>query len=396
MRRQAPRADQNWIFDNFLALSPNEDVLHPGILGTRLERGFRWIDLNSVYKRISGRRSIPPAWARQAGVQEKKAAEALVAGHTATATLHYHRAALCYGRAQHLIPVDGHPKKKEYYAGVQRCYGKMRELLGGGMAKHEVEFDEGKRSYIYFWPAPGPGPKPTVLIIPGMDMIKEDAINPWNNYCHQRGMNVCVMDGPGQGECNMNQVWVDHHNYARAGAKVLDFLCARPEVDKGKLALFGMSMGSRWTVEIAAHDPRPKAVVGQMANVGPSDIIFNQAQPNFRRIYMYMSNILDDQKFDDFLEERDRIWPGIAAKLKANYLLVAGDMDELCPPEDIEVFMKTLTCPKELWLYEGVFHPMGEVAADLYPAIMDWILDTLNKGLPAGHDKRVLVTGQVM
>jgi dienelactone hydrolase len=391
MRRQASRASQNWIFDNFLKVSDNEDVLHPGIMGVRYERGFKHQDLEAVYQRVTGRRSFPKLWARQAGVQEEKARAAEAAGHIPTAQLHYNRAGLCFGRAQHLIPVDGHPKKQEYHAGVLRCFDQMRELMGGKIEKHQVEFDPGKNAYFYFWPAEGEGPKPTVLLIPGMDMIKEDGLLPWNNWFHMRGMNFAIMDGPGQGECNINQVWVDHTNYSRAGSKVLDFLCDRPEVDESQIGLFGMSMGSRWTVEIASHDSRPKAVCGQMANVGPSDIIFNQAQPNFKRIYMYMSNILDEDKFDAFVEERDSIWLGVAAKMKANYLLVAGDMDELCSPEDIEVFLNTLTCPKELWLYEGVFHPMGEVAADMYPAIADWMLDTLKNGLPAGHDKRVLV-----
>tara|TARA_B100000686_G_scaffold194950_1_gene201892 strand:+ start:22505 stop:23692 length:1188 start_codon:yes stop_codon:yes gene_type:complete len=392
LRRQPSRANQNWIFDNFLKLSDNEDVLHPGILGIRYFRGFKHQDLEAVYQRITGRRSIPRLWARQASVQEEKGAKALKANRIQSAAGHYHRAGLCFGRAQHLIPVDGHPKKKEYYEGLQRCYGKFREIHGGHITKHQAEFEDGKNTYFYFWPAEGDGPKPTVLLIPGMDMVKEDALaDPWQNVFHQRGMNVCAMDGPGHGECNMNQVWVDQTNFAKAGSKVIDFLCERDDVDSSKIGLFGQSMGSRWTVEIAAHDDRVNTVIGQMANVGPSDIIFNHAQPNFRRIYMYMSNILDDDKFDEFVEERDSIWHGVAEKMKANYLLVAGDMDELCSPDDIHEFLDVLNCPKELWLYEGIFHPMGEVAADMYPAIADWMLDTLNNGLSSGHDNRIVV-----
>ena len=36
------RAEQGWIFDNFLMLSDSEDVLHPGIMGNRLERGTKY------------------------------------------------------------------------------------------------------------------------------------------------------------------------------------------------------------------------------------------------------------------------------------------------------------------------------------------------------------------
>ena len=148
-------------------------------------------------------------------------------------------------------------------------------------------------------------------------------------------------------------------------------------------------MGSRYSVEIAAYDERLKCCVGQMANVCPTDIIFNQAQPNFKRIYMYMTNISDEAEFDKYADEMDDFFFTAGEKLKAPYLLVAGELDELCPPEDVAKWLDRLNCPKELWMYEDVFHPMGEVAADIYPDIADWILETLNNGRPAGHDKRL-------
>jgi hypothetical protein len=55
MAKAQLRADQGWIFDNFLMLSDNEDVLHPGIMGNRLERGTKYEDLHAVYSKVSGR-----------------------------------------------------------------------------------------------------------------------------------------------------------------------------------------------------------------------------------------------------------------------------------------------------------------------------------------------------
>jgi hypothetical protein len=54
-------------------------------------------------------------------------------------------------------------------------------------------------------------------------------------------------------------------------------------------------------------------------------------------------------------------------------------------------FMAALDCPKEMWLYEGVFHPMGEVAAEVNPAIADWILEALTSGVPAGHSRTTVI-----
>ena len=76
MTKQQLRADQGWIFDNFLMLSDNEDVLHPGIMGTRLHRGFMLEDLNDVYSKVTGRRSFPKSWAKRATALERLGIEA--------------------------------------------------------------------------------------------------------------------------------------------------------------------------------------------------------------------------------------------------------------------------------------------------------------------------------
>jgi dienelactone hydrolase len=383
MRYQAPRANQNWIFDNFLKLSPNEDVLHPGIMGVRLERGFKYGDMERVFHAVNGRRAFPKAWAEQAEKQELMALSAMQKGRQVSASQHYHRAMLYFGRAQHLIPIDGHRKKIEYYGGMTRCRDALIGLLDGAVTKFEFEFEPGKKTYCLFHKAPGDGRKPTILYVPGMDAIKEDYPNPFGNDLVRRGMNVMAMDGPGQGECNINRVWLTPENYARAGKSVIDYLVTRDDVDTGSIGVFGTSMGTRWGVEIAAHDPRVRAVVGQMPCVGPLDVIFNQAQPNFKRIYMYMCNSGDEAEFDRMVEKLDLREHG--RRMKCPYLLVGGEMDELCPPEDIYGFIEALTCPKELWLFEDVFHPMGEVVADIYPDIADWLVDALAGNIRQGH-----------
>ena len=109
------RGEQGWIFDNFLMLSDNEDVLHPGIMGTRLDRGFKLEDLNAVYSKVTGRRSFPKSWGKRAQTLEKSANQYKNIGRMETAAGFFHRAALCYGRAQHLIPVHKDADKEKWY-----------------------------------------------------------------------------------------------------------------------------------------------------------------------------------------------------------------------------------------------------------------------------------------
>ena len=390
MSKPQLRADQGWIFDNFLMLSDNEDILHPGIMGTRLARGFMLEDLQAVYTKVTGRRSFPKAWQKRALSLQKIAESAEKQGRLVTARQLYHRAALCFGRAQHLIPVHGNEQKDSSYRSLYQCYDKVINLSDGSMIKKSVEFAEGQSAHAIFHKAPGEGPKPTIIIIPGMDAIKEDVSNPYTSDYLSRGMNVCAIDGPGQGECNFNGVWLTEDNYQIAASKIIDWLISRDDVDNERLGVMGMSMGSRWGVQVGAHDTRIKAVCGQMANVGTFDVIFEQAQPNFKRIFMYMTGYTNEDEFDEFMRNMDHL-PDIAKNLKVPHLLVAGDMDELCSPADIVTFRKNLGGASELWLYEGVFHPMGEVAGEIYPAMADWLLSTLNDGRSDNYERTVYI-----
>mgnify|MGYP003388511058 FL=1 len=392
MAKPQLRADQGWIFDNFLMLSDNEDVLHPGIMGARLERGYKMQDLEAVYSKVTGRRSFPKAWAKRAEVLEKMAVSAENNNRDVTARQLYHRAAICYGRAQHMVPIHGNEQKIRWFAGLYRCFDKVIEFSRGSMEKKSLEFLPNQTTHCILHKAPGDGPKPTVLFLPGMDQVKEDVPNPYNNDYTVRGMNICSMDGPGQGECNANGVWQTEDNYPKAASAVLDWLVSQPEVDESRIGLLGFSMGSRWGVQVAANDTRIKAVCGQMANVGSFEMIFEHAQPNFKRIFMYMAGYEIESEFDDFIKRMEYL-PDVAKRLKVPHLLVAGDMDELCPPEDIKVFRENLGGPSELWLYEGVFHPMGEVSGEIYPGIADWLYTSLMQGRPNDYNQSVYVEG---
>ena len=119
MSQTKSRSDQNWAFGNFLKLSENEDTLHPGVLAQRLERGYKYSDLQEVYSRITGRRSYSKSWAKQGHKLEQLARQAKSSQSRAE---FYHRAAMCYGRAQHTIKGKDHPQKIEYHHQMKVCW----------------------------------------------------------------------------------------------------------------------------------------------------------------------------------------------------------------------------------------------------------------------------------
>lgn len=382
------RGGQTWILDQLVRMSGSEDILHPGIMGMRLERGFIYGDMQRVFERVHSVRAYPRAWESEARRQEALALEAEAKGYRETAAQHRHRAALYFGRAQHLTPSHS-SLKRERYAALRRNHQALIEHLDGAVTHHALEFAAGQETFALVYRAPGPGPKPTVLYIPGMDATKEDYPNPFLNDFLSRGMNVVAMDGPGQGEALANGIKVTVDNYAAAASRVLDLVSGLAEVDPSRIACFGTSMGTYWSVLAASRDTRIRALAGQMPNVGTKHIIFNEAQPNFRRIYMYMTGITSDVEFDAQIPLMDEELGASGRALTVPYLLVGGDLDELTPIDHIYDWIDSLDCPRELWIYRDSFHPMGEVVADAYPAIADWLLSALNGAIKAGHDRRV-------
>ena len=373
MSQSKSRSDQNWVFDNFLKLSENEDTLHPGVLAQRLERGYKYSDLQQVYGRITGRRSYSKSWARQ-GLKLKLMAEE--ASSEITKAEFYHRAAMCYGRAQHTIKGIEHPKKIEYYHQMQICWMEFESNF-----KRCRTIKDTKCQYIVM---EHDETHPYVIVVPGMDQFKEEVLFPFNNPWYRRGFNVVVMEGPGHVSQMMNKNYIGVNNMSDAIGSIIKGLGTPGH--KRKVVLFGMSFGTRWVIEAAA-DHNVHACIGQMANVGSSKIIFEQAQPNFRRIFMEMANIQDDTKFDRYCDKIDEQLIKKAKRIDVPYLMVAGEMDELCPPEQTIGFIHENIPHGEVWMYEDCFHVMGEVCSDIYGPIADWAREVVEEKWQPKEDK---------
>lgn len=74
---------------------------------------------------------------------------------------------------------------------------------------------------------------------------------------------------------------------------------------------------------------------------------------------------------------------------RANQNWIFGNFLKLCPSSSC--FMGALACPKELWVFEDVFYPMGEVVADIYRDIANWLLDALAGNVRQGHKEYTYV-----
>ncbi|MFQ5911800.1 MAG: alpha/beta hydrolase [Nitrospinota bacterium] len=379
---------QSWVMDAFLASGGGWSILHPEAEGIFEELGYNHTDIVRVVSRTKAAKMFPKAWSLTAAEVARKANNYEERGFCLAARDLYRRAAQLYGRAQYGYFFD-HPLKTHFHVQMVQCYEKCARFNPTPVER--VQFlAEGKTVYAVYHGTGSSGKSPACLLFPGMDMFKEDWHTMAQNYLVPRGIACLAMDGPGQGETLLHGYKVNATNYAHAIRAGLDWLQGRPEVDGDKLAGYGLSMGSYWGTLAAATDDRLKAVATTLGCYGDMEVIFNQSQPNFKANFMWMAGYSDEKKFDEEVASKMHSRE-TAPKIKCPFLMAHGEFDELTPLVDALKTYNLLKCPKEIWIFDNEFHPLGGVANELLGGVGDWLLKMLKGDYASDMDNRLWI-----
>lgn len=332
-------------------------------------------------KRARNYRMLPKVWLEAAERHERLAKAAKERGANASATYHFDHAIESYRHAQHPIYFDDHPVKIRLNAKLAEMVDLRSETAEYPIERVEVEFDDGKTISCLLHLLPDRRKAPVVIYVPGMDQTKEVFPKAYHNIGLARGFHVLAMDGPGQGNSNIQKIRAVGDNYERAGAAVISYLMTRPEVDKDKIAIYGISMGSYWSLRLSSYDHRAAVVVSSVACFNPNNTIFTQSSPRFKQMFMYMAGYEDEQRFDDEVA-KDMTVRGHLDKIKCPTLLVTGEFDPLCPLEDAIEAYDDLKVPKEMWVFENQYHPLWSIAnlggMDCHDYVFDWLQNFFN------------------
>jgi dienelactone hydrolase len=350
-------------------------------IGVDANFDFRWV--NQQVRKFA---DITPAFSAAAERRERKAGEAEAAGHPVAAREHYYIAALLWASAEwpiwestsELMSLDD--RKNACYAGYAR------------LADHRVErvdlpFAGGSLPAWFHLPRGWDGrPVPAVLACGGMDAPKELNVSMYGDKLLERGFAVLSVDGPGQGEAPIRGVHMTSTNWIDAGSVWMEFLRSRPEVDSSRLAAFGLSFGSFWMTQVAATQPDLKGcAVGLVCHEPGCHTIFEQASPSFKARFMWMADIDDEERFDQFAQTLDL--RGLMAGMRVPWLSVAGSEDELSPIECTYDLAARCGAPAPLLVYEGERHAFSGAPSTVHGPnwntySYDWLLERVN-GVPA-------------
>ena len=230
-----------------------------------------------------------------------------------------------------------------------------------------------------------------------MDGSKEIMCSMYGDKFMERGMANFIYDGPGQGECTIREIFVTEKNHMDAAVAVYNWLAKHPHIDKDRIVLWGISMGTYFGLQAAAAlgDKLRGAAVTFVCHEPGMSGLMDMSAPSFKMRFMYMSGHDDEAKFDAF-KEKFTLHP-YAGKIKCPVLIQAGEDDELSPIEFTDELLKKIKPAKKFVVYEGERHAIGGnnlssyLGENWFTMLADWCLDRID-GKPAANE-RMFING---
>ncbi|MEO6238619.1 MAG: alpha/beta fold hydrolase [Vicinamibacterales bacterium] len=174
------------------------------------------------------------------------------------------------------------------------------------------------------------------------------------------GFGVLLFDWPGHGESDGAVVLGEPERQALQGA--VDYLVKQPGVDPGRIGAVGFSIGSAIALQVAARDPRLRALVLEGAYTNSNELARVQSGWLMQwpvRLAGLMAGTNGVQPIDAIRQLGHR-----------RVLVIAGSSDRAVPPAISRRLYEAAEQPKEFWLVPDAGHgDYAAVAPDFGPRL---------------------------
>jgi dienelactone hydrolase len=394
--------DQRWLLDTVIQ-SVGMEWDQPRLGYTMYPAGPDAVgDFRTVGMRVRKFSDMHREFAAAARRREIKAESFDKQGRKVSARESYFIAAMLYSAARWPI-FENNEKSIAYNTRMVACYDKYAALMNRPIERVEVPFGKGKSlpGYLHLPREPKPGEKfPCVIGIDGMDGSKEIMCSMYGDKFLERGMANFIYDGPGQGECTIREIFVTEKNHMDAAVAVYNWLVKHPHIDRDRIVLWGISMGTYFGLQAAAalgSKIRGAAVTFVCHEPGMNSLM-DMSAPSFKMRFMYMSGHDDEDEFDRF-KEKFTLLP-YAGKINCPVLIQAGEDDELSPIEFTDALLRKIKAPKKFVVWEGERHAIGGnnlssyLGENWFTMLADWCLDRVAGKKPPNERVHINAFGQ--
>ena len=285
-------------------------------------------------------------------------------------------------------PIPASPGKQRSYEKAIEAFLAHARFWDPPLEIVRIPF-EGKEIIGYLrLPKNANGPVPLVLAVNGLDSRKEDLAESFSAIL-PFGVGYLAVDGPGTGQSPIKV----SENAERMLSRVLDYITTRPEIDKNRIAMHGVSWGAYWATKMAIVEHA--RLKGASAQSPPTDKFF---QKDFlmnsligNREYLFdqvpaLMAIFDNVKTVDEMAEvlprMSLVKQGLLGKPMSPMLILAGVRDTQVPIDDIYLLLNKGDVPKTAWINPQGGHLGRQVGVWPDPrifkeVIIPWLVRTL-------------------
>jgi 2,6-dihydroxypseudooxynicotine hydrolase len=307
------------------------------------------------------------AWSARAKVHEDLGRVCLSQKYKLTAGEHLVRAAIYYHFAKFVFVQDLEQMRAAHMKAVG-CYKDALPLMRPAGEYVEIPFEGKKLKGVLR------GKGPVVVMAPGLDSTKEE-IHAYEEPFLARGMAVLAIDGPGQGEAEYDIPICG--DYERAGSAVVDWIQKRNDLDRERIAIWGVSLGGYYAPRAAAYEKRFKACI---ALSGPFDwALIWDALPDLTR-ETFQARSHSKTASDAKASAAKLTLREAAGNITCPLFIVAGRQDRLVPASHAEMLAKAAAGPVELLMVEDGGHNANNRPYRYRSRTADWLAGQF--GLP--------------
>jgi len=253
-------------------------------------------------------------------------------------------------------PIPASPGKQRSYEKAIEAFLAHARFWDPPLEIVKIPF-EGKEIIGYLrLPKNTNGPVPLVLAVNGLDSRKEDLSESFSAIL-PFGVGFLAVDGPGTGQCPIKVSETSDRMFSR----ILDYIATRPEIDKNRVTMHGVSWGAYWATKMAIVEHA--RLRGASAQSPPTDTFF---QKEFlmnsligNREYLFdqvpalmaiFDNVTTIDQMAEVLPKMSLLKQGLLGKPMAPMLILAGVLDTQVPISDIYLLLDKGDVPKTAWI----------------------------------------------